>query len=119
MDIRIIRKPITLDVLEELSGIYHKRLVKGVADLERGILALGGEWHIDADNVLVADGSSQPNLWGFNVYPKEKGDKAIKYNSMINIRPAQGNRSMDVLDTDLQKEIRSLVGRLIPDLDLV
>ncbi|MEK7155707.1 MAG: DUF5674 family protein [Patescibacteria group bacterium] len=119
MDIRIIRKPITLDVLEELSGIYHRRIVKGVADLGRELIALGGEWHIDANNVLFADGSEQKNMWGFNVLPKEKGNKAIQYNSMINIRPAQGNTSMDVLDETLQREIRALVGKLIPDLDLV
>ena len=118
MDIRIIREPITFDVLEELAGIYHRRIVKGVVDLERGIIALGGEWHIDANNVLFADGSEQQNVWGFNVLPTERGDKAIRYNSMINIRPAQGNRSMDVLDESLQKKIRALVGRLIPDLNL-
>lgn len=119
MDIRIIREPISLAELEGLAQAYHRRLVKGVADLERGIIALGGEWHIDANNVLIADGSEQRNLWGFNVYPQEKGDKAIKYNSMINIRPAQGNRSMDLLDTNLQKAIRELVGKLIPALDLL
>lgn len=119
MDIRIIREPTTLDILNELAGIYHKRLVKGVADIELGIIALGGEWHIDANNVLTADGSMQSNLWGFNVYPQEKGDKAIKYNSMINIRPAQGNTSMDVQGASLQGAIRSLVGKLIPDLELL
>ena len=118
MDIRVISEPITLDVLEELAGIYHRRIVKGVADLEKGIIALGGEWHIDANNVLFADGSKQQNLWGFNVLPREKGDKAIQYNSLINIRPAQGNKSMDVLDESLQKKIRTLVGRLIPDLNI-
>ena len=118
MDIRIIREPITLDVLEELAGIYHRRIVKGVADLERGIIALGGEWHIDANNVLCGDGSNQQNLWGFNVKPQERGHKAIQYNSLINIRPAQGNRSMDVLDEKIQNDIRILVGRLIPDLGL-
>ena len=119
MDIRIVRVPTTLDTLNELAATYHRRLVKGVADIELGIIALGGEWHIDANNVLTALGSAQSNLWGFNVYPREKGDKAIRYNSMINIRPAQGNTSMDVLDTSLQGEIRSLVGKLIPDLELL
>ena len=118
MDIRIISEPIALDVLEELASTYHRRLVKGVADLGRNLIALGGEWHIDANNVLIADGSEQHNLWGFNVLPKGRGDKAIQYNSMINIRPAQGNKSMDVLDEVLQKDIRALVGRLIPDLNL-
>ena len=119
MDIRIIREPTTLGTLNELAGIYHKRLVKGVADIERNVIALGGEWHIDANNVLIADGSAQSNLWGFNVYRQEKGDKSIKYNSMINIRPAQGNTSMDVLDASVQRLIRSLVGKLIPDLELL
>mgnify|MGYP001588085241 FL=1 len=119
MNIRIVRESISLAELEELAQAYHRILVKGVADLERGVIAIGGEWHVDANNVLIADGSKQQNLWGFNVYPKEKGNRAIKYNSMINIRPSQGNRSMDVLDEILQKSIRALVGKLIPDLQLL
>lgn len=118
-EILIVKAPIVLSELDPLAKAWHRTLVKGVADVRREILALGGEWHMDANSALIADGSVQQDLWGFNVYLREKRDKAIRYNSMINIRPAQGNRSMDLLDETLQKAIRTLVGKLIPDLDLL
>ena len=118
MDIRIIREPISSSELEELAQAYHHRLVKGVVDLEREVVALGGEWHIDANNVLIQDGSEQRSLWGFNLYPQERGDNAIEYISLINIRPAQGNRAMELMDNTLRESIYAIVRKLIPDLGL-
>ncbi len=71
---------------------------------------------MDANNVLIADGSQQKHVWGFNIYPDERGDAAIEYISLINIRPAQGNRDMEIQDTDLRTTVRTLVSRLIPEL---
>ena len=118
MDIRIVREQISLNDLEELARAFHRTLVKGIADCKRGILALGGEWHMDANNLLIADGSDQKNLWGFNIYPERRGDQAVEYESLINIRPAQSNKGMKLMDETLQSEIRAIVRRLIPDLDL-
>ena len=118
MDISVIHEPITFTELEEFAKAYHRTLVKGVADVERGIIALGGEWHMDANTVLIADGSQQKNLWGFNVYLKQKSDQAIEYISLINIRPAQGNKTMELMDEGLRQSVRTIVGRLIPALAL-
>lgn len=116
MDIRIVREPISIEELEELARRFHRTLVKGVADVERDIIALGGEWHMDANNALIADGSLQKDLWGFNIYPKEKGDKAIEYISLINIRPGQGNKEMELADDGLRHSIRNIARKSIPDL---
>lgn len=117
-DIRIVREPLAGDALTPLMKEWHGTMVKGVADIERGILALGGEWHMDANVSLIADGSDQRNLWGFNVYPDERGDRAIEYISLINIRPAQGNRDMEIGDTAIRATLRGIVARLIPSLGL-
>lgn len=117
-DILIVKAPIGMDVLEQLAKAWHRKLVKGVADVEKNIIALGGDWHIDANNILIADGSEQKNLWGFNVYLKKKGDEAIEYESLINIRPLQGSKKMELTDKGLRAEVRTLVGKLIPDLGL-
>lgn len=118
MDIRIIREPIELSVLEELARASHHTLVKGVVDVSREIIALGGEWHMDANVVLITDGSVQSDVWGFNIYPTLRGDEAIEYISLINIRPSQGNRSMDIADETRRSRIRQIVARLAPDLSL-
>lgn len=108
MDITIVHKPIDDVLLAQLAEAWHKTLVKGVADIERGVIALGGEWHMDANAVLIANGSAQQNVWGFNLYPEKKGDAAIEYISLINIRPAQGNRGMELQDETVRQVIKSL-----------
>lgn len=118
MEIRIVREPISLSEIEGLAGAWHRTLVKGVADVEREIIALGGEWHMDANTVLIADGSQQRNVWGFNLYQNERGEQAIAFISLINIRPAQGSTEMELKDEKLRENIRDIVRTLVPDLQL-
>lgn len=118
MEILVVHKPIDPQTLDSLAKEWHAALVKGVADTETGQVALGGEWHMDANNRLIEEGSQQKNLWGFNIYPKEKGDAAIEYNSLINIRPLQGNRSMEITSEETRAAIRKAAAQAIPFLDL-
>ncbi|MHB8710616.1 MAG: DUF5674 family protein [Minisyncoccota bacterium] len=118
MEIIIAREPVNEETLIALANAWHHTLVKGVADISLGTVALGGEWHIDANNKLIEEGSEQKNLWGFNIYPKEKGDAAIEYISLINIRPAQGNRSMEIGNEETRKAVRKVVALAVPYLGL-
>ena len=114
----IVQQPIDPSDLAELAATWNGTMVKGVADIERGVLALGGEWHMDANNVLLENGSSQQNLWGFNVYPDEGGAAAIEYISLINIRPHQGNHSMELSDEKTRQKIYAIARALIPSIEL-
>ena len=49
-----------IDEMLEAHGFYIKLAV----DIERGILAGGGELHADCEAVLLEDGSRQENIWG-------------------------------------------------------
>ncbi|MCX6786410.1 MAG: DUF5674 family protein [Candidatus Kaiserbacteria bacterium] len=118
MEILVAREPINKKMLEALAKEWHFSLVKGVVDIERGYIALGGEWHMDANNRLIEEGSRQEHLWGFNIYPKEHGNAAIEYISLINIRPAQGNRSMEVASEEVRMSMHNVVARIIPFLGL-
>jgi|SRR3989338_5817933 len=118
MEILIVREPVDQETLNALAREWHISLVKGVADIKLGTVALGGEWHIDANNKLIEDGSEQKNLWGFNLYPKEREDAAIEYNSLINIRPLQGNRSMEIMSEETRKAVRKTVALAVPFLGL-
>ena len=88
-------------------------MVKAVVDVERAVMAIGGELHSDEEALLIEDGSGQAAVWGINLYPAESGDEWIEYDSMINVRPSQGNRSRGVEDDELRRRIRSVVDRLI------
>lgn len=110
MDIRIIDKPITRAEAKDIAKEFYVEMVKGVVDLERKILALGGEWHIDANNVLMADGSKQQDVWGFNFYPDEN---RIHFVSLINIRPLQNNRSIEIKDENLRNRMEEIIRKMI------
>lgn len=118
MEIVVAKEPISPETLSALALEWYLSLVKGVADIERGVVALGGEWHMDANTRLIEDGSEQKNLWGFNVYPEKTGDAAIEYISLINIRPAQGNRSMEIESEETRAVVRRAVAGIIPFLGL-
>jgi len=91
----ILREPINKkdfhDCTHKDFGVF---MVKLVADLQCEILAYDAEWHADLEAELLADGSLQKGLWGFNYYPDKD---MLEYNSLINIRPME-NRSADILD---------------------
>jgi len=116
MHIKTIKDPISLKEVHILAQDIYRDMIKGVVDVERDVIALGGEWHMDANAVLIADGSLQQNVWGFNIHVDERGDSALKFVSLINIRPGQGSRSMEIQDEKLRKKIRAIVKRLITDL---
>lgn len=113
MNIEIIRQRISRQELEQLAQDGYGEMVKGVADIKQKILALGGELHSDAEAVLLQKESHQADLWGFNIYPQKAKPDRIVYSSLINIRPTQGNKSIDLKDVNIQKQIRDIVDSLI------
>lgn len=109
MRIKIIENPIGKEELLEIAKDFYTDMIKGVVDTERGILAVGGEYHLDANMVLIANGSQQQNIWGFNWYFDRIGDERIEYVSLINIRPSQGNEAMEIKDVFLRNTMRTII----------
>ncbi len=66
---------------------------------------------------MLDGGSTQADLLGINIYPSETGDELIEFDSMINVRPAQSNRSRSVEDGELRARIRTIVASLVADDD--
>lgn len=113
MTIEILRRPTARARLSSLAAAQFGDMVKAVVDVERRVMAIGGELHSDEEAALIEDGSVQANLWGINLYPAEQGDAWIEFDSMINVRPSQGNRSRNVEDTALRDRIRQIVTALV------
>lgn len=112
-DIVILTEPISPEVLRALVDRFFEDMVKYVVDVERGVVAVGGELHSDAEVLLLEDGSRQRGLWGANYYPGRGSDECIEFTSLINIRPAEGNRSMELEDEQLRARVRELTFELI------
>ena len=93
---------------------YFGDMVKAVVDIERKVIGVDSELHADIEQEMLAQGSLQYDLWGINLYPEMDGDDFIEFDSMINIRPGQGNRSRDVQDTETRQKIIETVNYLLP-----
>ena len=113
MDIRIITDTITKEEMAEIAKEFYENMVKGVIDVENEIIALGGEYHMDANMILIEHGSQQNNVWGFNIYLDRDGDDWLEYVSLINIRPAVGNRSMFIENEKLCQKIKKIISKKI------
>lgn len=97
-------------IIREKSSLPQENsFVKVVVDIEQKILSMGCELHIDCADELQNDGSNFANLWGANIYPQEK---RIDYVSMINIRPASGNRSMEIQDPAIKEKVGEIIKNL-------
>lgn len=112
-DIHIVRQPISRAQLQSIADERFGDMAKAVVDCDKKIMALGGELHADEEALLLAQGSLQKNLWGINLYPAIDDDTWLEFDSMINIRPGQGNRSRGIEDISIQEVIKSIVKELI------
>jgi len=113
MNIKIVENTITMDEVRELAQEFYRTMIKGVIDVEREIIALGGEYHMDANTILIENGSKQINVWGFNIRFDKQENEMIEYTSLINIRPNQGNMAMELLDQNLRKKIKEIINKII------
>ena len=99
--------------LRRLVLLYFKDMVKLVVDVRTGVVAVGGELHADAEQMLLEQGSAQADLWGANYYPGRGREDCIEFTSLINIRPARGNRGMQVEAPPIRERIRALTFTLV------
>jgi hypothetical protein len=113
MEIKIVQTPITKAELRDMAARQFGDFVKAVVDVERRIMAIGGELHADEEAVLLDGGSAQRNLWGINLYPDLPAEQWIEYDSMINVRPSQGNRSRNVDDDAIREKIVGIAKTLV------
>jgi len=109
LGVLIIRQPASHVQLEEMSRM-HGNLIKVAVDIEREILAGGGEMHADCEEVLLDDGSHQRDIWGGDWLTDSQ---TVKYGSFINIRPGHGNRSLEVQDKGIRTKMEYIVRRLL------
>jgi hypothetical protein len=89
MPIHIVRSATSRNDLASLAAEQFGDMVKAVVDAERR------------------------TLWGINLYPAERGETWIEFDSVINIRPSRGNRSRNVDDAGVRRAIREIVTALV------
>jgi len=111
--IRIVSDSISLVNLKQIAEERFGDMVKAVVDIEKGIMAIGADLHADEEALLIENGSQQENLWGINLFPDNLGEDFVEFDSMINIRPRQNNRSRGVENEEIRKKIIGVVKKLL------
>ncbi|MEI7749645.1 MAG: DUF5674 family protein [Candidatus Moraniibacteriota bacterium] len=99
--------------LKAMAGKMFGGLIKGVVDVKLGVMVVDAELHADEEAFLLKNGSSQDDVWGINLYPDETGEDFVEFDSMINVRPRQGNKSRSVEDGVLRDTISGIVNTLV------
>lgn len=105
----LLRNSATPDQIAQMLANWEV-LIKVVVDTRREILTGGGEMHADGEALLLADGSQQEDLWGANWYP---ASREIRFEALINIRPRQNNRRMQVENEAVRRKMEAIVRRIL------
>lgn len=110
---KIVQK-ISVAELKEMAEKMFGELVKADVDVKQRIMIVDMPMHFDGEQELLQNGSKQNDVWGINLHPEDFGtDDFIEFDSMINIRPSQGNPSKDVLDKDVRSAIIQIVNEVV------
>ena len=110
----IIRDTLSREELNQIAGRLFGDLVKAVVDVDRELVAVDAELHADLEALLLDDGSEQKHLWGINLYPEAAADDFVEFDSLINMRPSQANKSRGVEHEATRKRILAIVTKRIP-----
>ncbi len=103
--IHLIRERATTQQMREMVSTLQT-YIKLAVDVRRRILAGGGALHADCKAVLLGDGSRQEDVWGAGWIPQSQ---EVRFESLINIRPKQGSRSMAIADPTLRTTVEAIV----------
>ena len=114
-NMRILEKPITRqELINSSTNFIDENTIKSAVDIKREIMAVDSPMHYDCEQLLLENSSNQADIWGINLYLDEENiDNMVEFDSMINIRPAQDNRSRSVENPEIQAKIKSVVSKWI------
>lgn len=105
---------ISVKELKELAKNIYGDIIKADVDVVKRILIVDMEWHADGEAELLKKGSKQTDLWGINLYPEKFGrSDFIEFDSMINLKPRQNNRTRSVEDPEIRKQITDIVNEVV------
>jgi len=108
---RILTEPIAKqDLIKESTNFIDDHAIKAVVDINKEIMAVDSPMHYDCEQLLLENGSNQADLWGINLYlDSDDIDDLVEFDSMVNIRPSQGNRTRGVENPETQTKIKEVV----------
>ncbi len=105
---------IEISEIREMTKRMYENLVKAVVDIEKEIMAVDAEMHVDLEQFLMEKESCEPkHLWGINIWPNKEGEEFIEFDSMINLKPGLGNRTRGIDNAETKEKIIKIVDKLV------
>jgi hypothetical protein len=107
-------KKMSVKQLQEMAEKMYGSLVKADVDIAKKILIVDMDMHYDGEADLLEKGSKQRDIWGVNLHPAKYGtEEFVEFESMINLRPSQGNFSRGVDDPDVRQKIIGIISEAV------
>ena len=111
---KIVKDKIEVLELKEMAEKMHGSFVKAIVDIEKGIMAIDAPMHSDLLELLVKEENSEPkSLWGINIHQDKEGEDFIEFDSMMNLKPALGNKTRGVENPETKAKIITIVNKLV------
>jgi len=105
---------ISVTELQEMAQKMDGNIVKADVDIVKKIVIVDMPMHFEGEQELLSQGSKQHDLWGINLLPAKYGtDEFVVYDSMINIKPRQNNKSMSVESDEIRAQLKSIVDEVV------
>ena len=103
MATHILEKPISITDVRKIAEEDYGTMIKGTVDIFKNIVAIGGDYHMETCELLVEKGSNHNNVWGFNIRFDDGDEASLEFDSLVNIKPALGNKSRSVENPEIIK----------------
>jgi len=100
----ILDRKITPEEFKKAREVYGD-YIKTVIDIEKNILAVGGEYHIDCEDVLIKNGSKLENLYGggYRISTKE-----VEYMALSNFKPNLNKTTYEIMNKKIRDKLYKL-----------
>lgn len=110
---KILSDPIKKsDLIKESKNFIDDNTIKAAVDIKKEIIAVDAPMHYECEQLLLENGSNQEDIWGINLYlDEENPDDLVEFDSMINIRPAENNRTRSVENPETREKIKKVVSK--------
>lgn len=104
---------INIEETKKIADFWYGTMVKGTVDIEKGRVALGGDYHIESSEILTNSGSKFEDVWGFNIRFEENPNGVLEFDSMVNIKPSLDNRSRSINNEDTKNKAKEVIYKFI------
>lgn len=96
--------PYIKEEIEKLQEEFQS-YIKTVIDTKKKICSAGANRHFESEQLLLDQSSNQSDVWGGGI---DVQSKAIDFNSFINIRPNDNNKSNEIQSDKIRKQYEEL-----------